>query len=180
MLILSMNVPDWPPGQFPRSGVSWLRPRKAAGHLLGLFSEGAIDEASAALLHGLPAAFPARQAPPWLEAAAERLAEGPAGLSISKLARHAGIHQAHFSRAFSRHFGLSPIMFRRRAMAAHALSTALSEGAGFADAAAAAGFTDQSHMSRAVVEACGLTPGRIRRLLQREAISIQSGKELVR
>jgi AraC family transcriptional regulator len=105
-----------------------------------------------------------RGAPPaWLIRARERLANDPTSPRIDALARAAGVHRAHFARAFQHWFKISPSVFRRRAMLSRAIA-AVTSGASLALAAHSAGFADQSHLCRAMRAEIGTTPrGLLRR-----------------
>lgn len=103
--------------------------------------------------------------PVWLRWAKASIERAPADYSIASIASMAGVHRVHLSREFSRYFGTSPCLFRKRQMSAHALSLMVQEGVPAAIAAAEAGFADQSHMTRAIKRVAGLTPGRISGLL---------------
>lgn len=91
--------------------------------------------------------------------ARERLAEGagPAP-SLAELAREAGVSRYQFLRAFSTRFGLPPAAWAGQQRLARA-EGALACGMALADAAAASGFADQSHMTRAFRRFRGYTPG---------------------
>lgn len=101
--------------------------------------------------------------PRWLTRAREQLSNEPAGTRIDALAHTAGVHRAHFARAFQHWFGIPPSSFRRRAMLNVAIS-AIAAGRNIADAAHSAGFADQSHFCRTMRSTLGATP---RRLLRR-------------
>ena len=106
-------------------------------------------------LRGLP--------PSWLMRAREQLSNDPAGTRIDALARAAGVHRAHFARAFQHWFGIPPSLFRRGAMLNLAIA-AIASGQSIAGAAHSAGFADQSHFCRSMRGTIGATP---RRLLRR-------------
>jgi len=119
------------------------------------------------LIGELPAEIatePLRGSPPgWLMHARERMTDDPAGMCIGALARDAGVHRAHFARAFHHWFKVSPSVFRRHAMLSHAIA-AVAAGQSLALAAHCAGFSDQSHLCRTMRSLIGATP---RRLLRR-------------
>jgi AraC-like DNA-binding protein len=75
------------------------------------------------------------------------------------LERIAGIDRWTIARHFRAAFGTSPDRYRtmRRLELAR---RAIAAGASLADAAATAGFADQSHMTRHFKRAYGITPGR--------------------
>jgi len=79
-------------------------------------------------------------------------------LSLADLAAAASLSRFQLVRQFVRATGLTPhaYLIQRRIDTARAL---LARGAALADAAAASGFADQSHMTRLFVRAYGMTPG---------------------
>lgn len=119
----------------------------------------------------LSASSPGRDPAPsfWLRRARERLAEDAA--SIARVAEEAGVHRVHFSRAFTKAFGVPPSVFRRRMCALRAMSAAI-EGEAAADTAYRCGFADQSHMARALKEVGGLSFAPLR-ALGRKVTSVQ-------
>lgn len=88
------------------------------------------------------------------------LEEAPeAQTSLDDLAAVAGMSRFQLIRAFAREIGATPhaYLIQRRVRLVQQL---LADGHRAADAAASAGFADQSHMSRAFVRQTGLTPGK--------------------
>jgi AraC-like DNA-binding protein len=83
-------------------------------------------------------------------------------LSLAELASRAGLTRFRLIRAFKREVGLTPHLYLvdRRVRAARAF---LRQGDGPAEAAALAGFSDQSHMTRAFKARLGVTPAVFRR-----------------
>lgn len=80
-------------------------------------------------------------------------------VSISELAALAGVNRFQLIRGFRRETGITPhayLMQRRVSVARRRLA----RGEMPAEAAAAAGFSDQSHMTRAFVRYLGVTPAR--------------------
>ena len=84
-------------------------------------------------------------------------------LSSADLERVTGLDRYALARAFRAAFGTSPhrYLVARRVVRAQRLLTA---GASLAEAAAGAGFADQSHFTRHFKAHLGLTPGRYRSL----------------
>jgi len=92
-------------------------------------------------------------------AARERIDDDPAAeQTLVNLAIGAGLSRYQFLRAFARLTGLPPhaYLLQRRVQRARRLVRA---GLSLAEAAAASGFADQSHMTRCFVRNFGLTPG---------------------
>lgn len=78
-------------------------------------------------------------------------------LTLADLAAESGMSRFQLLRGFAHEMGLPPHAYRmqRRVILARQL---IARGAPLADAAAAAGFADQSHMTRAFVRLLGITP----------------------
>ena len=92
-------------------------------------------------------------------AARERIDDDPAaGQTLADLAAAAGLSRYQFLRAFTRLTGLPPhaYLLQRRVQHARRL---VRGGLPLAEAAAASGFADQSHMTRCFARSFGLTPG---------------------
>ena len=122
----------------------------------------ACDEAQVALLATLLArqagvALP-RLAAPSIARARQRLDDDPAtDPGLAALAAEAGLSRFQLLRAFARELGLTPhayLVQRRLALARRLIDG----GATLADAAAAAGFADQSHLTRLFRRFLGYTP----------------------
>lgn len=101
-------------------------------------------------------------AAPWLRRARERIDDGPARRwSIAQLAAEAGVHPAHFARAFRKRHGCTIGAYMRAARLRMAREL-IAAGQPLAEVAIASGFTDQSHFTRAFRVAEGMTPGSFR------------------
>lgn len=86
--------------------------------------------------------------PAWLRRCMEQLVDDcEQPLRLAELAATAGVHPVSLSRAFRRHYGMSPGQLQRRALLNRAASR-LRGGQAIADVAAQLGFADQSHFTR--------------------------------
>lgn len=90
----------------------------------------------------------------------------PPGMAALEAAH--GISRFTIARQFRTHFGISPSRYVILRRLDH-VRQRIAKGDGLADAALAAGFSDQSHMSRHFLGAFGLTPGRWRAALRSTA-----------
>lgn len=95
-----------------------------------------------------------------LERVRSRLADDCASApSLAELAQEAGLSRYQLLRGFAAAYGLPPHAWLQQCRLARA-RWLIARGQGLADAAAAVGFSDQSHMTRAFVRFWGYTPGR--------------------
>ncbi len=92
----------------------------------------------------------------------------PGNLSgdLNMCAKMRGRSRGHFARLFRRSLGCSVGEFRKRSMVSATLRCILQGERSFARLANKIGFSDQSHMGRAVKQTLGMTPGRIVRILE--------------
>ena len=99
----------------------------------------------------------------WLAGVERRLrASWRSPPSLAELAREAGVHPNHLTRAFRTRFGCSPGSYVR-ALRTEAAARELCDGErALAEIAAAIGFCDQSHLTRVFARQTGLTPGSYR------------------
>ena len=81
---------------------------------------------------------------------------------LTAAAELAGMHPAHFARAFRSHVGLTPGRYRRRERVRAASRLLLDSPASLAEIAHACGFSDQSHLTNVFREAAGVPPKRYR------------------
>ena len=171
--MLHLDVALW---DSERPAVEWTRPvlrdaRVAAlvGAVFACAAAGAdalaVEERLALLLHHAPSTL-GRTAPRPARAdcgralaqARERLAQALVPPSLAEMAREAAMSRTQFLRAFAAAFGLPPHAWAQQQRLARA-EALLARGAVLADAAAASGFADQSHMTRAFRRFRGYTPG---------------------
>ena len=89
----------------------------------------------------------------------------PAGFTLAELAGVACLSPYHFIRVFARHTGLTPHAWLMQLRARKA-GELLRQGAPIAQAAASAGFADQSHLNRTFKRLLGYTPGQFRNSVQ--------------
>lgn len=82
-------------------------------------------------------------------------------IRLETLARDAGVSPRHLLRSFRAEIGLSPQHYLRQARV-RAAAARLRRGQRLAEAAFAAGFADQAHMTRAFKALMGATPGAYR------------------
>lgn len=128
--------------------------------------EEAFVHACGLLLARHTTARPPARAPVALAAIRDRLEDDLAHPpSLGELAALAGASRFQLLRRFAAAYGCTPHawLVQQRAERARGL---IARGAALAEAAAAAGFADQSHMTRAFMRQFGFTPGAWRRALQ--------------
>lgn len=94
---------------------------------------------------------------------------------IQRLARRAGVHPDHLGRSFKLHFGLSVHDFVRRLRIQWCSWSLLAEAdRPLGDLAVAAGFSDQSHLTREYARIRGVTPGHDR---ERWRVAVERGAD---
>lgn len=82
----------------------------------------------------------------------------PAHPDITRPCAAAGLDKYRALRSFTAAFGLTPMRYLA-SLRVEAAREALAAGASCADAAWAAGFSDQAHLTRAFKERLGMAPG---------------------
>lgn len=108
--------------------------------------------------HGL-AKFTSKGSSPPVTRALRRIDAAPeAQVSLAELAALSNVSRFQLLRGFSREVGITPhaYLMQRRVLLVQRL---LGQGQSTAQAAIQAGFSDQSHMTRAFVRQVGVTPG---------------------
>ena len=136
---------------------------------------GAPDSSWSLALEGLALQFVAAMsrvsvepAGAWLATVRELLHDrSPEQVSLGELAAAVGRHPTHIARAFRKEYGVSVGEYARRLRLDWATTRLACHELPLARLAAEAGFADQSHFTRAFSRHTGLTPGRYRRLLER-------------
>jgi len=150
-----------------------LLPHEWEGECLGVLGDpdaivraGERDPAEA--LELLAASTAARPALPldWPDTLAAALHSDPS-LCLDSWAATAGLHPGSLSRGFARVFGTTPAAYRLVQRARHAIEGLMRTDAPLSRLAADCGFTDQSHMTRAVAAVAGAPPASLRRQFQR-------------
>jgi AraC family transcriptional regulator len=105
-----------------------------------------------------------RGEPRWLRDVKARLDDDWRRLvSLSDLARPAGVHPMHLARSFRAAYGTSIGEYRRARQLQAAQEQLLRSRADLLAVALACGFSDQSHFTKAFRRAHGVTPGEYRR-----------------
>ncbi len=123
----------------------------------------ALEQGVLQLLRDAPGArapeSPQRVAPAAMERARARIADDCIHApTLAELAREAGLSRYQLLRGFAAAFGLPPHAWLQQCRLSRARRL-ITQGRALADAAAGAGFSDQSHMTRAFVRFLGFTPG---------------------
>ena len=101
-------------------------------------------------------------APHWLARVRDALHDATETPSLGALAALAGVHAAHLTRTFRRAYGCTIGDYARRLRIERACAL-LAGDASLAAIAAAVGFADQSHFTRAFKRVMRVTPARYRR-----------------
>lgn len=103
-------------------------------------------------------------APAWLKRVKDRLDTCFAeSLTLTELARDAGVHCVHLSRVFRRHYSMSVGEYLRRQRVQSAAQEIARGASSLADIALRAGFSSQSHFCTAFRQVTGRTPSESRR-----------------
>jgi len=120
-----------------------------------------------------------RPAPPWLLELRRRVAlESDAACRIGELARRAGVSREHLARSFRAWYGTPISTFLRDRRLAHAWRRLVTTDWPLAEVAFESGFADQSHLTRQMHAAYGLTPAALRRRSRPGITFVQDGPYL--
>jgi AraC family transcriptional regulator len=161
------------------SGWRWTHDSRVAAPFLRLVHRGksgvgAFDADDPDLLDLLAAltarpARPARGRPPaWLEQTMLELrSTWHPSLSVSDVARRAGVHPVYLARVVRRWFGTGVGEELRRLRIASAAAALADSSKTVANVAHAGGFADEPHLCREFRRAVGTTPGRYRVLVRK-------------
>lgn len=101
-------------------------------------------------------------APAWLSQVRRDLELGGQAPCLLALARRAGVHRAHLTRAFRKHFGVSISVYRRELAVRTACRLLAEPSARIHQVALATGFADQSHFARTFRKVIGVSPTQYR------------------
>jgi AraC family transcriptional regulator len=85
------------------------------------------------------------------------------GIATGELAALVSYSKSHFTRAFKRSLGLSPMAYVTKRRVERAKLMMISTGQQLTDIALACGFADQSHLNRSFRRMVGMSPGLWRR-----------------
>ncbi|MCU0649979.1 MAG: AraC family transcriptional regulator [Gemmatimonadaceae bacterium] len=106
-----------------------------------------------------------RAHPAWVDRVEEALIDGwSERLSLSRLAAIGGVHPVTVSREFRRHVGTSLTAYLRRLRVSRSVPRITGGTTPLSQVAFEWGFADQSHLTRAMREETGFSPGALRRL----------------
>jgi AraC-like DNA-binding protein len=109
--------------------------------------------------------------PAWIERVKTSLdATAPFFPSTRSLAATAGVHSESLARAFRRNYGISVREYARRGRVVRARDLLAEPGRTLSQVALAAGFADQSHLTREFSLCFGLSPRRYRAALERSEV----------
>jgi AraC-like DNA-binding protein len=173
-LVLSLAFDGDDP--FDAAELQWRRAEGASGLAVAMLETAlagdgaALETVACDLLAARPNGEALRRPPAWLLHLRDELEQlGLAQVDVAQRARAAGVHAAHASRLFRRCFGTSITTHAQANAVRRALGLMARPGAALGEVALAAGFYDQSHMSRVFRRVSGRAPGAYRSLLRRAA-----------
>jgi AraC-like DNA-binding protein len=168
---LNVELPHAAGAAYPRGAVTLDRQalRDAVESVVRSFHDRTNDLSNAVSnLHAalLERSEPVRDRPHWLRRALDEFAWAHP-VPFREAAANAGVHETHFSRAFRRHVGMTANEYRACARVRLASKLLLTTTSSLARIALSAGFSDQSHLTRAFSRRLGLPPADYRRTFAR-------------
>lgn len=169
---LNVELPRTAGSAYPHGTVGLDRPvlRDAVKSVVRSFYNHTDELSSAARnLHAAllePASQPACRRPHWLRRAIDEFPWAHP-VPFREAAAIAGVHEAHFSRAFRRYVGMTANEYRAHARVRLASRLLLTTTSSLAGIALSAGFSDQSHLTRVFSQRLGLSPAGYRRTFAR-------------
>lgn len=150
------------------------RELRAADTAASLAVEALVLDMLASAARGVANPEAAAAPPRWLERTREvihaRFREAP---SIADVAAEVGIHPVHLARVFRGHYRIPLGTYVRRLRLEWSAERLLEDDRPIASIALEAGFSDQSHFTRAFKRYAGLTPGEYRGACGRDRASGQ-------
>jgi AraC-like DNA-binding protein len=99
----------------------------------------------------------------WPDLLAEQLTRAEP-MRLDRWAELHALNPSSLSRGFRQVYGVTPKRYRLEQMVSRAARSARDSGESLSMLAAASGFSDQSHMTRAMAQLFGITPNRLRHL----------------
>jgi AraC-like DNA-binding protein len=105
----------------------------------------------------------AKRADDWPDMLAEHLRDSEP-MPLEQWAELRGLNPPSLSRGFKLAYGITPKRYRFEQMVSRAARTLRDTGDALSMVAAATGFADQAHMTRAMAGMFGFSPGRLRKL----------------
>lgn len=109
-----------------------------------------------------------RKRPRWLESAREFLHDNfSEPLVLEDVAESAGVHPVHLARVFRQQFGCTVGEYVRRLRVDYACRHLYSTELSLSEIALAAGFADQSHLTKTFKNLFGLTPSEYRKIFRK-------------
>lgn len=108
------------------------------------------------------------QPPRWLEQARQLLHERFAEpLTLAEIAATAGVHPVHLSQVFRKHYDCTVGLYIRQRRIEYACQRLANTNVALSEIALAAGFSDQSHLTRTFKHHMGIPPSQYRELLRK-------------
>jgi AraC family transcriptional regulator len=122
--------------------------------------EGIVLELLAALATVRP---PEREAPQWITTLVDLLqAEHASRHTFGGIAHRLGLHPVYLARTFRKFLGESPAQYLMRVRIRAAMNKLANSGVPISEIALLTGFSDQSHLTRAMKQNMGITPAAFR------------------